>query len=118
MSISPPIQVLTTDRFESEVRQLSKRYRRIRIDIQPIIEQLESGELPGDQILGMESILFKVRVKNSNIQKGKSGGYRIIYYVKTEDKILLVTIYAKSDKPDIPAAEIREILKRSEDDSE
>ena len=30
MSINPPIQVSTTDRFESEVRQLGKRYRRIR----------------------------------------------------------------------------------------
>lgn len=118
MSINPPIQVRTTDRFESEVRQLGKRYRRIRIDIQPIIEQLESGELPGDPIPGMDSILFKVRVRNTNIQKGKSGGYRIIYYVKTEDQILLVTIYSKSDKPDIPATEIREILKCSEDDSE
>ena len=91
MSINPPIQVRTTDRFESEARQLGKRYRRIRLDIQPIIEQLKSGERPGDQIPGMEYLLFKVRVKNSNIQKGKSGGYRVIYYVKVEDKILLLT---------------------------
>ncbi len=120
MSINPPIQVRTTDRFESETRQLGKRYHQIRLDLQPLIEQLESGELPGDQIPGMDYILFKlfkVRIKNSNIQKGKSGGYRIIYYVKTEDQILLVTIYSKSNKPDIPAAEIREILKRSEEDS-
>ena len=117
MSINPPIQVCTTDRFESETRQLRKRYRRIRLDIQPLIEKLESGELPWDQIPGMDYILFKVRIKNSNIQKGKSGGYRVIYYVKTEDQILLVTIYSKSDKPDIPATEIQEILKRSEEDS-
>ena len=72
MSINPPIQVRTTDRFESEARQLGKRYRRIRLDIQPLIEQLESGELPGDQIPGMEHMLFKVRAKNSNIQKRQS----------------------------------------------
>lgn len=66
MSIDPPVQVRISARFESEVRQLAKRYRRIRIDIQPIINQLEAGELPGDQIPGMNYTLFKVRVRNSN----------------------------------------------------
>lgn len=114
MSINPPIQVTFSDRFESEIRKLGKRYRRIRLDIQPVIDQLASGELPGDQIPGMDYILFKVRVKNSDIQKGKSGGYRIIYYLKTEAQILLVTLYSKSDQADVSAAEIREILTRAE----
>ena len=48
MSINPSVQVSTSDRFESEIRQLGKRYRRIRLDIKPIIEQLEAGELLGD----------------------------------------------------------------------
>jgi mRNA-degrading endonuclease RelE of RelBE toxin-antitoxin system len=114
MSSNPPVQVRVSDRFASEVRQLAKRYRRIRIDIQPMINQLESGELPGDQIPGMNYTLFKVRVKNSDIQKGKSGGYRIIYYLKAEAQILLVTIYSKSDQADIVADEIREIITRAE----
>jgi mRNA-degrading endonuclease RelE of RelBE toxin-antitoxin system len=114
MSINPPIQVRISDRFESEVRQLAKRYRRIRLDIQPVIDQLESGELPGDQVPGMNYTLFKVRVKNSNVQKGKSGGYRIVYYLKMETQILLVTLYSKSDKPDITADEVREIITRAE----
>ncbi len=113
MSINPPIQVTFSDRFESEIRKLGKRYRRIRLDIQPVIDQLASGELPGDQIPGMDYILFKVRVKNSDIQKGKSGGYRLIYYLKTEAQIRLVTLYSKSDQADISAAEIREILSRA-----
>ncbi|NJR48941.1 MAG: type II toxin-antitoxin system RelE/ParE family toxin [Leptolyngbyaceae cyanobacterium CSU_1_3] len=114
MSIDPPIEVRISDRFENEVRQLGKRYRRIRIDIQPIINQLESGELPGNQIPGMTYTLFKVRVKNSDAQKGKSGGYSIIYYLKTEAQILLVTLYSKSDKSDITDDEVQEIITRAE----
>jgi mRNA-degrading endonuclease RelE of RelBE toxin-antitoxin system len=114
MSISPPVQVTFTDRFENDIRRLGKRYRRIRLDIQPLIEQLESGELLGDQMSGMDYAVFKVRVRNSSTQKGKSGGYRVIYYLKTRDQILLVTIYAKSDKADITATEVREILVRAE----
>lgn len=114
MSIDSPIEVTVSDRFAIEIRQLARRYRRIRLDIQPIIDQLEAGELPGDQIPGMDYTLFKVRVKNSDAQRGKSGGYRIIYYLKTATQILLVTIYSKSDKSDITAAEVREIIARAE----
>ena len=65
----------------------------------------------------MDCDLFKVRIKNSDARRGKSGGYRIIYYLKTEDHIILVTIYSKSDKPDVPATEIRELIKRAESET-
>ena len=114
MSIEPPVQVTSSDRFENDIRRLGKRYRRIRLDIQPLIEQLEFGKLPGDQIPGMDYTVFKVRVKNSSVQRGKSGGYRVIYYLKTRDQVLLVTMYSKSDQSDITATEVREILTRAE----
>jgi mRNA-degrading endonuclease RelE of RelBE toxin-antitoxin system len=114
MSIDPPVQVRVSSRFATEIRQLAKRYRRIRLDIQPIIDQLEAGDLPGDQIPGMDYTLFKVRIRNSDAQRGKSGGYRVIYYLKTATQILLVTIYSKSDKSDIAAADVREIITQAE----
>jgi mRNA-degrading endonuclease RelE of RelBE toxin-antitoxin system len=110
MSNSPPIQVGFTQRFEKDIRRLAKRYRNIRLDIQSLIRQLEAGELPGDQIPNLEQTVFKVRVRNSDIQKGKSAGYRVIYYLKTDTQIILVTLYAKSDRSDMSVAEIREIL--------
>jgi len=115
MSNNLPIQVSFTDRFENEVRRLAKRDRRIRLDVQPIIDQLKIGELPGDQIPSMDYTVFKVRVRNSDVQKGKSGGYRVIYYLKTETQILLVTMYSKSDRSDITTTKIREILNRAEE---
>jgi hypothetical protein len=69
MSINPTVQVTTTSEFDTAILQLSKRYRRIRIDLQPIIEQLEAGAFPGDQIPNIGYTVFKVRVKNSDIQK-------------------------------------------------
>ncbi|MFM5980969.1 MAG: type II toxin-antitoxin system RelE/ParE family toxin [Sphaerospermopsis kisseleviana] len=58
-------------------------------------------------------MVFKVRVKNSNIQKGKSGGYRIIYQVESPTNVLLLTIYSKSDQEDITPQEIKNILAES-----
>ncbi|MGF1566713.1 MAG: type II toxin-antitoxin system RelE/ParE family toxin [Nodosilinea sp.] len=116
MSSSPLIQVSFTNRFEKDIRRLAKCYRKIRLDIQPLIQSLEAGELQGDQIPDLEQTVFKVRVQNGDIQKGKSGGYRVIYYLKTDAQILLITVYSKSDRSDIPTIEIREILNRVEDD--
>jgi mRNA-degrading endonuclease RelE of RelBE toxin-antitoxin system len=115
MTINPqPIQIELTPRFQRDLRTLAKRYRNIRNDIQPVIEQLQAGELPGSRIPGMEYEIFKVRIKNSDIQKGKSAGYRAIYYLKTSDSIVLVTIYSKSDISDIAVETIREILAQHE----
>ncbi|MDB9528148.1 type II toxin-antitoxin system RelE/ParE family toxin [Oscillatoria sp. CS-180] len=110
MSNKLPIQISFTNRFERDVRRLAKRYRSIKLDIQVLIQKLELGDLPGDQIPNLQQTVFKVRVKNSDIQKGKSGGYRVIYYLKTETQIILITLYSKSDRSDMSLTEIQKIL--------
>ncbi|MDC0832037.1 type II toxin-antitoxin system RelE/ParE family toxin [Geitlerinema sp. CS-897] len=110
MSEDLPIQVEISDMFVRRVRTLKKRYRNIRKDIEPVIQQLSMGEVLGDRISGVEAEVYKVRVRNRDIQKGKSAGYRLIYYLQLETKIVLLTIYSKSDQSDISDKDIREIL--------
>ncbi|MGB3190202.1 MAG: type II toxin-antitoxin system RelE/ParE family toxin [Limnoraphis sp.] len=112
MTNNLPISVIFADEFEKELYRLSKKYRNIRKDVEPIIEQLQEKRLLGDRLAGFGSNLYvyKVRVKNSNIKKGKSGGYRIIYLLESETSILLLTIYSKSDQADIAVDEIQVIL--------
>jgi mRNA-degrading endonuclease RelE of RelBE toxin-antitoxin system len=114
MSNDPIIQVEASTYFRQNLKILIKRYRQIRQDIQPILDQLQLGELPGDQISGVGYTVFKVRVKNSAIQKGKSGGYRLVYYLKTAERIVLIAIYSKSDQGDIAAKEVRAIITQYE----
>lgn len=110
MTDQPSIQVEASPVFDRNLRALTKKYRSIRRDIQPIIEQLELGELPGDQVPGIGHEVFKLRVKSSDVQKGKSGGYRLLYYVKTATRIILLTIYIKSEQVDIAPVDIRNII--------
>ncbi len=88
------------DDFEANLYALAKRYRSIRNDVQPVIEQIQAGNFIGDRLTGMgeDYIILKVRVKNSNIQKGKSAGYRRIYQVESPSIVLLLTIDSKSVK--------------------
>ena len=52
-----------------------------------------------------------MRLKNSDSQKGKSGGYRLIYWIVSPEVIVLLDIYSKSDQSDIEVDEIRQIIK-------
>ncbi|MEH1861236.1 MAG: type II toxin-antitoxin system RelE/ParE family toxin [Nostoc sp.] len=108
-----------SDEFEQELYRLSKRFRNICSDVQPITLQLQQGNFVGDAYgglrlriagIGEEYIVYKVRVRNSSIQKGKSAGYRLIYQVESPTSLLLLTIYSKSDREDIGANEIRDIV--------
>jgi len=115
MQTDPPsIQIDLTPRFQRDLRDLAKRYRQVRSDLEPLIEQLQTGELPGDRISGVTYTVFKVRLKNSSVQKGKSGGYRVIYYLKTNDRIILATIYSKSDFADVGAEVIESAIAQYE----
>ena len=104
------IDVKFTPEFKRNLRTLAKKYRHIRDDVDPIIEALQAGEILGDQIPGIGYTLFKVRVRNQDITRGKSGGYRVIYYLRTSISIILVTIYSKTEQADISAAQIRRIV--------
>jgi mRNA-degrading endonuclease RelE of RelBE toxin-antitoxin system len=104
------VTISFTLEFKRNMRVLAKKYRSIRSDIQPLIDRLQSGDFPGDQVPGVNLTIFKVRLQNSDIQKGKRSGYRCIYYLKTDSNIILVTIYSKTEQADITSVRIRSIL--------
>ena len=104
------VSIEFTRAFKRHLRALSKKYHHVRSDIQPAIETIQSGEFIGDRIPGTEYVVFKVRVKNRDIQKGKSSGYRLIYQVKTPQSVVLITIYSKLDQGDISPNQIRKII--------
>ena len=96
--------------FKRQLKRLSRRYRRIKYDVKPIIDDLADGNTPGDKITGTNYVLFKARAKNSDAQRGKSGGYRLIYYLKSDALCILVAVYSKSDQGDISRADLYALL--------
>ena len=110
----PLIKIYESISYKKELKKLNKRYRSIEKDIKPLIQQLEAGETPGDRIAENRYPVYKVRVPNSDTRKGKSGGYRVIYYTITPESILLTTIYSKSDRRTISNKEVEDIIGKYE----
>jgi len=113
-----PLSVSFTPEFKRNLRQLAKKYRHIRDDIQPVIDEISKGLKPGDRISGLQEVVFKVRAGNSDARKGKSGGYRIIYHAKSLTEHILLTVYSKSEQGDVAPAEIRRIIASQDNMSE
>ena len=97
-------EVIPTDHFKRDIKHYieKKKYIHITDDVRKITDELEAGNLIGDEIprLKVEASghAFKVRSSNSDTKVGKSNGYRIIYYaIKDNLEIYLLTIYYKKD---------------------
>lgn len=102
--------VIPTDKFNDDVEYYvkKKKYKHIDEDIKSVTDELEKGNLIGDEIPHIQveagEHTFKVRTANTDTKSGKSNGYRIIYYVIKDDaEIYLVTIYSKKDSARIPS---------------
>lgn len=106
----PVMEVFYTPEFKRNVRALARKYPHIRSDVQPVIDQIQRGEMAGDKVQGTGYTIFKVRIRNSDVSRGKSGGYRAIYYLKTPTAVVFVTIYSKTEQSDISPAKIRKII--------
>ena len=94
--------------FKKEAKRLIKKYRSLKSELAVLFDHLEQNPSIG-VLLG--NSVYKIRLAIASKAKGKSGGARVITYVQTDDKtIVLLSIYNKGDKDSISDVEIRELL--------
>lgn len=97
-----------SDNFLKEAKQLSKKFKFLKSDLQKAIKEIEEKN---DLGVALGFNLFKKRVSNSSIPTGKSGGFRVIIYQQIEDEIILISIYSKTQKDTLSDEELKIILK-------
>ena len=71
--------VILTSGFKRELKHIAKKHRQILTDINLLIANLEVNPFTGSD-LGKN--VYKIRLKITGSSKGKSGGARIITYIK------------------------------------
>ncbi len=103
-------KVETTTPFRKDLRQLAKKYPAVVRQYEKLLDQLESDERPGDKIPGVGYDVYKVRLPNPSAQRGKSGGFRVIYYVQMVENVYLLRVYSKTEQSDISLDEIRRVV--------
>ena len=102
--------ILSLAEFGKNFKKLKKRYKSITKDILEVKKILKKNPKSGIE-LGQG--FYKTRIKNSDKNKGKSAGYRVIsYFIDSDEVVYLVTIYDKSDSENIPIDQLEKIIKR------
>ena len=100
--------VVEQELYKKAFKKLSKTYRNIDLDIKYFLQSINTKE---DLGVELKSNVFKVRVKNSDKNKGKSSGYRLISYLAiVENELHLLYIYDKSKLANITEKEVDELI--------
>ena len=107
------LKIISLELFSKDVKKLYKKYRNIADDLKVLEKELQSDPKCGIE-LGHSCYKYKVRLKNSSVPTGKSGGFRVIYYyLDAKANIYLMAMYSKSELENISEDRVVEILKKN-----
>ena len=94
--------------FSLKLKKLAKKYKKIKFDLQALKKELISNPKVG---IALQHNCYKIRVANTSVPTGKSGGFRVVYYFVDNNRVFLMTIYSKTQKENISESELLELLK-------
>jgi len=103
-------KVFLSRSFKRSLKSLLKRFPHAKDDV-----SLALGEVVQTPTLGVmvpkSGGVRKVRVRSSDMPKGKSGGFRLLYLVLSDRRLICpLLVYAKSEREDVTIREIRALL--------
>lgn len=102
-------KVLTIPLFEKQAKRLVKKYPSLKHDLLSLIRILEREPEHGTSL---GNNFFKIRMNITSKGKGKSGGARVITYVRLVRKtVYLASIFDKSEKSTLTHKELENIFR-------
>lgn len=108
-------EIYPTSKIEKDLKKLAKKYPSVLDIVEEFYEFVEQGHLVGSEISGLKlgkDKVYKARLDNPDRNQGKSGGFRIVYYLVTnENEIYPLTIYSKTEQSEITNSEIKQLIK-------
>ncbi len=79
--------------FKRQLKKLSKKYPHIKKDIETFVDDFIQLH---EEAISIKKSIFKIRIANSDKNKGKRSGYRVYYYYKIDNVVYMISIYDKS----------------------
>ena len=95
--------------FDKQAKRLAKKYPSLKRDLAGLIEKLTHDPEQGTPL---GNGFYKIRLVIASKGKGKSGGARVITFVKVaRNTVYLTSIFDKSAKSTITDKELEQIFK-------
>ncbi|MFT4203108.1 MAG: type II toxin-antitoxin system RelE/ParE family toxin [Chitinophagaceae bacterium] len=98
-----------SDNFKKEFKRLLKKYPSLKKEGEALTSELKNNPQIGTKL---GNNCYKIRLSIASKGRGKSGGARIITYVKIEKHtVFILSIYDKAERDSISDTEIKNLLK-------
>jgi hypothetical protein len=108
----PELTITTSEVFIKSLKILLKKYPSLKKDLTDFKASLILNPQQG---ISLGQNCYKVRLNISSKNKGKSGGGRVITFVRLlRNHIILLEIFDKSEKESISEIELATLLKRNQ----
>ncbi|MFW0717815.1 type II toxin-antitoxin system RelE/ParE family toxin [Pedobacter sp. N23S346] len=101
------IKIIYSPIFIKKAKQLKKKHLSLVSDLTQLESILKNNPKTG---IDLGNGIFKIRLAIKSKGRGKSGGYRVITYIQTEDEIVMIYIYDKSEEATISKKDIQNII--------
>ncbi len=102
------MNIIYTGHFRRDFKPLAKKHPSLKSDLAELGEQLRENPTQG---IYLGKNCYKIRLAITSKGRGKSGGARVITYFHFGDEdIVLLSIYDKSERENLPDHELDEIL--------
>ena len=93
------LKILETKGFLKSFKPLNKKYKKLVYDYERLVNSLETGQ---HNAVEVAENIYKIRLQNTSNPQGKSSGFRVIYFLKTDaDTIYLLDIFSKNKMKNI-----------------
>jgi len=100
--------IIVTLRFEKELKRLIKKFPSLKNEFSQLIADITENPITGTFI---GNSCYKIRLAVGSKGKGKRGGARVVTYLYIEtETVYLLTIYDKSEKPNLKPNELKEMV--------
>ena len=101
-------EVRTIPTFERQAKLLSKKYPSFKKDLSDLFDKISQSPFQGTPLA---KGFYKVRLSIKSNNKGKSGGARVITFLRVnEEQVVFTAIYMKSDAANISQKELDSIF--------
>ncbi len=98
-----------SNNFKKEAKRLTKKYPSLITELTELFTELKENPTLGTPL---GNNIYKIRLAIASKGKGKSGGARVLSFVKvTPTTVLLFSIYSKGETDNITDKQIQELIK-------
>ena len=95
-------KVVVPAHFEKQLKPLVKKYRNLKLDIEKTLLNFDKSMHPA-----LGNYTYKVRLKSSDLPRGKSKSFRlIVLLVEYKNLLAPIAIYFKGDREDMAKSEV------------